>query len=366
MLSKQNFFLSSKPGIIVTGVVIGILAIILQLLGNPANMGICVACFLRDTTGALGFHRAGVVQYIRPEIPGMVLGAFIASLLAKEFKARSGSSPLIRFFLGLFAMIGALAFLGCPWRSLLRLAAGDLNAIVGILGLIVGIFFGIQFLKAGFSLGKTKNINGISGYITPTLMVTLLALLILKPAFILFSAKGPGALHAPVFISIIVAIFIGIIAQRSRFCTMGAFRDIILIRDFHLFNGVVGFVVAALIMNLIFKQFNPGFLAQPIAHSQHLWNFLGMVLSGLCFSLAGGCPGRQLFLSGEGNTDSGIFILGMMAGAAMAHNFALAAKPDKVLDGIVKTGGVSINGMVAVIVGITFCLIIGFFVRESE
>ncbi len=366
MLSKQNFFLSTKPGIIVTGTIIGILAIVLQLLGNPTNMGICVACFIRDTTGALGFHRAGVVQYLRPEIPGMVLGAFVASLVAKEFKARSGSSPLIRFFLGLFAMIGALVFLGCPWRSLLRLAGGDLNAIVGIAGLVAGIFIGIQFLKAGFSLGKAKEVSRVSGYLIPLSMVILLAFLILKPTFILFSGKGPGALHAPVYVSVIASVFIGIIAQRSRFCTMGAFRDIILIRDFHLFSGIAGFVIAALIMNLAFNQFNPGFSAQPIAHSQHLWNFLGMVLSGLSFSLAGGCPGRQLFLSGEGNADSGIFILGMMSGAAMAHNFFLAAKPDKLIDGVVNTGGVSINGMVAVIVGITFCLAVGFFIRESE
>lgn len=366
MFSKQNYYLSSKLGIILTGLIIGVIAILLQILGNPTNMGICVACFLRDTTGALGFHRAGVVQYIRPEIPGMVLGAFIAALVAKEFKARSGSSPLIRFFLGVFAMIGALAFLGCPWRSLLRLAGGDLNSFIGIIGLVAGIFIGIQFLKAGFSLGRAREINKVSGYIIPASMVSLLIFLIAKPAFILFSSKGPGASHAPIYISIIAAIIIGIIAQRSRFCTMGAFRDIILIKDFHLFGGVAGFVGAALLLNLFLGQFNPGFAAQPIAHSQHLWNFLGMVLSGLCFSLAGGCPGRQLFLSGEGNVDSGIFILGMMAGAAFAHNFMLAAKPDKLVDGVVKVGGVSSNGMVAVVIGIAFCLIIGFLIREND
>ena len=36
-------------------------------------------------------------------------------------------------------MIGALVFLGCPWRTLLRLAGGDLNALVGLAGLAVGI-----------------------------------------------------------------------------------------------------------------------------------------------------------------------------------------------------------------------------------
>ena len=38
------------------------LSAILMLLGNPANMGICVACFIRDIAGGLGLHRAEIVQ----------------------------------------------------------------------------------------------------------------------------------------------------------------------------------------------------------------------------------------------------------------------------------------------------------------
>ena len=74
-------FFASRRGIILAGGVIGLLAPTLQKLGNPPNMGICVACFERDIAGALGLHRAAVVQYIRPEIIGLVLGATIAALL---------------------------------------------------------------------------------------------------------------------------------------------------------------------------------------------------------------------------------------------------------------------------------------------
>jgi len=47
-----------------------VFAALLQKLGNPGNMGICVACFERDIAGAVGLHRAAVVQYMRPEIIG--------------------------------------------------------------------------------------------------------------------------------------------------------------------------------------------------------------------------------------------------------------------------------------------------------
>ena len=355
----KNIF-SSRTGIIVVGAVIGIGAAVLQYLGNPPNMGICVACFERDMAGALGLHRADVVQYLRPEIMGFVLGAFAAALIAGEYKPRGGSAPLVRFFLGVFAMIGALVFLGCPWRTLLRLAGGDGNAILGMLGLIAGIFIGIQFLKRGFNLGRSYPQKKTGGWIFPALMAGLFLLLIFQVSFapggpIFFSQKGPGSQHAPIFISLAAGLIIGGLAQRSRFCTMGAFRDVLLIRDFHLISGVASLLVFAFVMNLIFKQFHPGFAGQPIAHTDHVWNFLGMTLSGIAFVLAGGCPGRQLFLSGEGDMDAGIFVLGMIVGAAVSHNFVMASSPK----------GVAAFGPIAVIIGLIFCLIIGFAMREK-
>ena len=106
---------------------------------------------------------------------------------------------------------------------------------------------------------------------------------------------------------------------------MGAVRDMILFRQGHLFLGLLAMFVAAFIMNLVLGSFHPGFENQPVAHSDGVWNFLGMVTAGLAFALAGGCPGRQLFLAGEGDGDAAVFALGMIVGAAMAHNFGTAS-----------------------------------------
>lgn len=91
------------PGALIfaSTLVIGILAAFLVKWGNPQNIGICVGCFLRDISGALGLHRAGVVQYLRPEIIGFVLGSFIAAYAFKEFRASGVETPLVRFFLGI-------------------------------------------------------------------------------------------------------------------------------------------------------------------------------------------------------------------------------------------------------------------------
>ncbi len=363
-------FLASRRGIILIGAVIGVLAPLLQKFGNPANMGICVACFERDIVGALGLHRAAVVQYIRPEIPGFILGSLAAALLFKDFRARTGSAPLVRFVLGFCAMVGALVFLGCPWRALLRLAGGDLNAILGITGLSIGIAIGDQFLKHGYTLGRSRPTWYSAGLIMPLFALTLLALLFFAPQFsangpIFFSSKGPGSMHAPIALSLIVGLLVGMIAQRTRFCTMGSIRDVLLVRDIHLMSGIIALTVAAFLTNLVLGQVHVGFSAQPVAHSNHLWNLLGMVLAGLAFVLAGGCPGRQLILSGEGDADAAVFVLGMLSGAAFAHNFSLASGPDAMVDGVLKVGGPSVWGMGAVAIGIVICLAIGFSMREK-
>lgn len=336
--------------IILTGLVAGVLAVFLTLQGNPANMGFCIACFLRDTAGGLKLHSAGVVQYVRPEIIGLVLGSFLLSIAKKEFQPRGGSSPMTRFILGFFVMIGALMFLGCPFRMVLRMAGGDLNAWVGLIGFIGGVFLGTFFLQRGFSLKRTQNLSTMEGLLMPLIQVGMLLLLALGGGLLAFSTEGPGAAHAPILFALAVALVIGALAQRSRICQAGGFRDLLLVKDPHLFWGSAAMFVGALVMNLIFNKFNLGFEGQPIAHTNHLWNILGLGLVGFGSTLLGGCPMRQLILSGTGNTDSATTVFGMIIGAAFAHNFGLAS----------SGAGPTANGMVAVLIGYGVLTLIAF------
>lgn len=342
---KGEFILKHKS-IIITGGIIGLLSVLLVKLGNPDNMGICVACFIRDIAGALGLHRVGVVQYIRPEIIGFIIGAMIISLINKEFRARGGSSPFIRFILGFFVMIGALVFLGCPLRLILRLASGDLNAILGLVGFTAGILIGTHFLRKGFTLGRNYSQSKANGFILPIISIGLLMFLVAKPAFIFFSETGPAAAHAPMLIALGVGLVVGVLAQQSRMCLAGGIRDVFLIKDPHLLIGFTSIFVIALVANSFWGFFNFSFIDQPIAHTDALWNFLGMSLTGFASILLGGCPLRQTIVAGEGDTDAAITFMGLVTGAAFAHNFSLAATPS----------GVGFNGKFAVILGIIVVL----------
>ena len=85
-MKKVNWF------VVLAGGAVGLAAVLLTAFGNPANMGFCIACFLRDITGALGMHGADKVQYVRPEIVGLVLGA-LSWLWPPEFGPRPALLP---------------------------------------------------------------------------------------------------------------------------------------------------------------------------------------------------------------------------------------------------------------------------------
>ncbi|MEF9976094.1 MAG: YedE family putative selenium transporter [Oscillospiraceae bacterium] len=353
--------------VVLAGAVVGIAAVLLTALGNPANMGFCIACFLRDIAGAVGMHSAAKVQYVRPEVIGLVLGAFIMAVATREFKAKAGSSPAIRFVLGAFVMVGALAFLGCPLRMVIRLGGGDLNALVGLLGFIIGILIGIFFMKKGFSLRRAYEVGKAEGMVMPAVMAGLLLLFVLAPALFKSSEAGPGSKHAPMLIALVVALIVGALAQRTRLCMVGGIRDSFMFKDFKLLYGFIAVFAAVLVGNLIMGSFRLGFTMQPIAHSAHLWNLLGMVLVGWGSVMLGGCPLRQLILAGEGNGDSAVTVLGMVMGAALVHNFGLAGNPDSLNEAKeLVVGGLSAAGKTAVILGLIVFLVISFMNLPKE
>ena len=343
-------------GVILTGVIIGVAALLLAHTGNPGNMGFCIACFLRDTAGAMKLHSAAVVQYFRPETAGIALGAFIAALVTREFRSRGGSAPMTRFVLGVFVMVGALMFLGCPLRMLLRIGGGDANALVGLAGFAAGIGAGSYALNKGFTLRRSYPQGRLDGAFFPVLFTCLLLLSVAVPGLFAWSTEGPGSKHAPLVIALICGVAVGVAAQRSRFCTAGGIRDAFLFKDFHLLIGAGALVLTVLIGNIALGSFSFGFAGQPVAHTDGLWNFLGMALVGWASVLLGGCPLRQLVLAGEGDSDSAVTVLGMTCGAALCHNFGLASSAD----------GPTVGGMIAVFVGFVVVIAVTLANMEKE
>ena len=61
-------------------------------------------------------------------------------------------------------------------------------------------------------------------------------------------------------------------------------------------------------------------------------------------------------MAGEGDSDAAIFALGMLAGAAMAHNLGTAS----------SAAGIGAYGVQGTLIGLAVCLVIGFaFSRKA-
>ena len=198
-------------------------------------------------------------------------------------------------------------------------------------------------------------------------MFVLLVLVLAVPAIFHASEAGPGSMHAPAIVALLIALVVGALAQKSRLCMVGGIRDSILVKDNHLLYGFIAIFLTVLIGYLVQGSFKLGFDVQTIAHSSHLWNLLGMVLVGWGSVLLGGCPLRQLILAGSGNGDSAVTVFGMIVGAAFAHNFALAGNPDSTNDaGELVVGGIANAGKVAVVIGFVVLLAISLLNSRKE
>jgi len=354
----KNFFKNNWM-FIVSGLVVGLVAVGLTALGNPKNMGFCIACFLRDIAGGLKLHSAAAVQYVRPEILGIVIGAFVISLIRKDFAPTGGSAPLTRFLLGVMVMIGALVFLGCPLRMMIRIGGGDVNAMFGLIGFVAGIGVGVLFLNMGFTLKRNYTLPKLEGLLAPATSAITFVLLALCAggAITMFasSTTGPGSMTAPIAVAFIGALIVGAVGQRTRVCFVGGIRDSFMFRQFGMILCFAALLVTLIVGNLITGDFHLSMKNQPVAHTETLWNILGLFVVGLGSVFLGGCPFRQLVLAGSGNADSAITVVGMIVGGALAHNLGTAS----------SAAGTTENGRIAVIVCIVILLAIGFLNRKK-
>ena len=330
----------------VTGAFLGFGGVLLAYLGNPANSGICVSCFVENVAGALQLHDNIRMSYLRPELLGFVLGSCLFALLTGRFRVRGGSSPLLRFFVGFFIIVGCAVFIGCPIKMFLRLAAGDLTAVAATLGLIVGIWIGVRYIKEGFVLTGEKEMPRIQGLFLPLSALVLLISMVLDLSFIRLGQKGPAAMHAPLPASLLIAVVIGALAQRSGLCVTGGIRNYILAREKTLLNGLLTAFFVAVVFSLLLGQFSLGMNAQPASHLSHGWTFLAMALVGLGSVIIDGCPFRQLIKAGQGDVDAGVATLGMLAGGALVYLWFIGS----------SSGGPTFQGKIAVLVGLIFSI----------
>src|SRR5262245_17041555 len=339
---------------------VGALAAALVALGNPGNMGVCGACFLRDLAGALSLKSSGPAIF-RPEVAGILLGALGLALARRRFVARSGSHVGARFLLGVLMSFAAHVFLGRPFGLLQRLGGGDWNAWIVLPGFGVGVGAGLALERRGYSVGKTSPAPAPVGLLGPLVLAALLVAFLERRGI---AGPGPGDAgpppHAAWAWSLAIALAAGALMSATGFCVVSATRQVFQ-KGKAMLVAALAFVAGYAATALATGKFTGSFDA-PIAHSDALWSGLALALLGLTGALAGGCPVRQMVMAGEGNADAFVTVCGLVVGGALAHTWAIVSPAAA----LAVAGGATPAGRVTVVAGLVVALGYGVWTARAK
>lgn len=160
---KLDSCLEGRNGPVILGVIIGILAAIVQGLtisaGGPEAYGFCALCHTRDLVNGLiniglgtnlglaAVSKAAILPVM--SMVGVLIGGFIAAKMGREFRIKTASiKDIILYFIGGVLLMQFGLLLGaCPYRAALRFAYGDLVALFGIIGIVIGVWVSLVLIK---------------------------------------------------------------------------------------------------------------------------------------------------------------------------------------------------------------------------
>jgi YedE family putative selenium metabolism protein len=334
----------------ITGLILGAIGIVLISLGNPEHVGICISCYITNFAGSLGLHSNPLAQFPRPELIGILIGAYLLSLIRKQHHSRPTGDFMVRFIIGFIFMVGCAVFVGCPLRALFRLGFGDFSVLIGIAGFAVGVGFAATFEKAGFSLkGVLKDEKEKGSWILPLIGLIIFIALASGGAGLKLSVKGSGAVHAPIFMSLLFGMIMGALGQRSRYCTTAGIKNFLIGRDPHILIGSIMVVVSASLMNIIYGKYMVGFINYPGANVEYIWDFISMFLVGMGAVFVDGCPFRIIVRAGQGDSETLPVLMGMILAGGMTETLNIVSISE----------GITGQGKISVLAGILTLVFIG-------
>ena len=253
---------------------------------------------------------------------GLLLGAFLAAILAGEFRLRFPSSKLdyAEGALGGFLMaLGVVLAVGCNWggffSAITALSAHGFFMFIGLLigGLLGSLYVGwrtrAEFERLELEFSEESLESSVSEERKGGIPYTLIRISGLTLLVLVISAIVSYMLRAPdggKFIGILLmGMAVGVVIQRSRFCFASAFRDILhgggeFKRSVRLQIGIaLGIMVGA---TGVFILKYMGYVSPEAYVKSAGWsNIVGGILFGLGMVIAGGCASGSLWRAAEGH-----------------------------------------------------------------
>jgi len=273
----------------------------------------------------------------------VVVGAFVSSLLSREFAIRiSPVGELVKGFVGGALMaIGATVGAGCTTGGFFTgLAALSGGALTLAAGFMIGTFLALRYLlwemEALPNISMGKSFTFLTGTGKKTGWQRWFGWILIVFVFFLvskYTANSTGAMKV-VGWHVMFGLILGMILQRSRYCIVRAFREPFMTGEATAPIAVMLSILIALVGFTVVKYFGVGnageFAVRAIEMKGVYANFwlralIGGIIFGLGMTVAGGCAVGTLWRAGEGHVKLWMAALGFVIMAPVAKNFIVPA-----------------------------------------
>ena len=254
----------------------------------------------------------------------VIIGALSSALLGKEFAIRiAPGGELSKGLLGGILMgIGCILGMGCTignffsgWASL---SAG---AIIFVIGLTIGVFFGVKYLlweiekhpkmssgkSSTFLQAKTKgtSLQPLAGLI---IIIVGLAFVFTFNDYILFGFA-------------LIGLFIGIILQRSRWCIVRALREPFMTGDAEPAVAIIAGLLIGLLGFTVIKIIGIGGEMTMVGSNFWMPGIIGGIIFGFGMTIAGGCTIGSSWRAGEGHVKLWLALIGIIIAAPLTSEY---------------------------------------------
>lgn len=262
----------------------------------------------------------------------MLLGAFVAALMSKEFAFRIppiGES--IKGFLGgalmgMGAIIGKSCTIGgffSGWPAL------SLGAIVFTTGLVIGTYVALKYLLfemeklPKISSGKSASLlSAATDRASVQPLIGVIALILGLGIAYSFNNGGNKVLVCYV----LIGLFFGFVCQRSRFCIVRALREPFMTGESSASIGVMAGILVSMFGFTVIKFMGSGTPIEMIWVWPHFWlpAIIGGIIFGIGMTLAGGCIVGSLWRAGEGQIKLWASLVGLIIAMPLTAKYIAA------------------------------------------
>jgi uncharacterized protein len=296
----------------VGGVLLGLLSILIVAWSRPWG----IVGGMRNWADWV-FYGIGIIPEA-PEHPlffsssimdiGLLLGAFAAALLAKEFALRTSPKLEIAkgFCGGILMGVGSSLAMGCNvgafYTTLIHLSA---NGFTMMVGLIAGAYIGLRYLLwelehfPAAPAAMTKPRENPNAFDWKTVQpyvggVILLGMVVAACVYNRYDYTEIGGV-------LLFGVLFGIVLQRCRFCFVRAFRDPFMTGEATVAKAIVVSILIGTIGVSILKWngFRPETLY--VVPTFGWGSLLGGLIFGIGMVIAGGCGSGTLWRVAEGH-----------------------------------------------------------------